>query len=227
MKMQVRLFFLLFLLPLLAAECGQGNVVENRDENGQLTERITYKTDTEERHGKYESFFASGKIMEESFYQDGLLHGPRKVYFENGQLEYLETYDKGEFEGLYQKYTEDGQLVQEGQFVNNMMSGPWKGWYDSGMLKEEVLFENNNENGPFKEYHPNGQLKTEGAYRNGDNEQGELVIFDEDGQVIERMYCEYGVCGTTWKVDEGDIQIDTAKLRRLAKIKIDAGMEEE
>jgi antitoxin component YwqK of YwqJK toxin-antitoxin module len=225
--MKFHLHYLLFLLPLLAAKCGEGEIIENYDDNGLLTERITLKKGTEVRQGKYEAFFASGKILEESYYKEGELHGPRTVFFENGQTDYIETYVNGKFDGPYQKFNEQGQLVQEGQYVDNAMSGLWKGWYDSGEMKEEVSFENNNENGPFKEYHPNGKIKTEGEYRNGDNEQGELLIYDENGQLAERMYCEYGVCATSWKVDEGDIEIDSARIQRLAKIKIDAGLRDE
>ena len=226
MKIQVYIS-IFFLLPLLAAKCGAGDVVEIHDDNGKLTERFSIDNETKQKNGKYEAFFASGKTMEESYYKEGQLHGPRKVFFENGQLDYLENYVDGRFEGLYQKYDEHGQLIQEGQYMDNAMSGQWRGWYPSGKLKEEVVFENNNENGPFQEYHPNGKIKTEGTYLNGDNEQGELVIYDENGQPTERMYCEYGVCSTTWKSDEGDVEIDTARLRRLAKIKMDAGLREE
>lgn len=226
MKFQAKFLFLLFL-PLLAAKCGKGTIVEVTDPaSGKVTERITYKKGTEIKQGKYEAFFASGKLQEESYYLEDQLHGPRKVYFENGQLDYLETYTNGSFSGAYQKFNESGQLIQEGQYVANEMSGLWKSWYDDGELKEEVLFEKNNENGPFKEYHPNGKIKTDGTYLNGDNEQGLLVKFDENGEPIERMYCEYGVCGSTWKIDVGDIELDTSRLLRLSKIKKDAGMEE-
>lgn len=228
MPMKIRNYFLILIaLPFLAAKCGQGDVVENHDENGLLTERYTVKKETGLKHGIYEAFFASGKTMEQSQYMDGELHGPRKVFFENGQTDFVENYNQGKFEGEYLKYNEKGQLIQQGQYVGNAMSGQWKGWYESGELKEEVMFENNNENGPFKEYHSNGKIMTEGIYKNGDNEQGELLMYDENGQLAERMYCEYGVCATAWKIGEGDIEIDSARIQRLAKIKIDAGLEEE
>lgn len=228
MPMKIKYYLLFALaLPLLAAKCGQGETIENRDDNGALTERFSLKKGTEIKHGKYEAFFPSGAIMEESYYMEGQLHGPRKVFFENGQVDYLENYDKGKFQGEYLKYNEKGQLIQQGQYVEDSMSGLWKSWYDTGTLKEEVQFENNNENGPFKEYHPTGKIKTEGAYKNGDNEQGELMIYNEAGVLIERMYCEYGVCASAWKKEEGDIEIDSAKIHRLAKIKIDAGLKEE
>lgn len=226
--MNTNLFFLMLLvLPFLAAKCGGGDTVENRDDEGLLTERYMLKKGTEIKHGKYEAFYPSGKVMEESYFSEGELHGPRKVFFENGQVDYLENYDNGKFQGEYLKYNEKGQLLQQGQYDGNVMAGLWKGWYATGELKEEVLFENNDENGPFKEYHPNGKIKTEGVYKNGDNEQGELLIYDESGELAEKMYCEYGVCATAWKLGEGEMEIDSARIQRLAKIKIDAGLREE
>jgi len=226
MKMKITYLFLL-ILPLFAAKCGQGEVVENVDDSGKLAERYSLKKGTEIKHGKYESFYPSGKVMEESYYAEGELQGPRKVFFENGQIDYSENYDKGQFQGEYLKYNEKGQLIQQGQYIDNAMSGLWKGWYETGELKEEVEFKNNNENGPFKEFHSNGKIKTEGNYKNGDNEQGELLIYNENGKLAEKMYCEYGVCASAWKLGEGDIEIDSARIQRLAKIKIDAGLREE
>ena len=79
------------------------------------------------------------------------------------------------------------------------MQGIWKKYYESGKLMESVTMRDNEENGPFVEYWENGNLKAEGAYLDGDNEDGELKLYDEHGELEKTMQCERGMCYTTWK----------------------------
>ena len=215
--MKILLYF--FVAASLASGCSKVEIIENKDENGVLLERFTRKKDDFAKHGKYTAFYPSGNIHEERFYQKNQLEGESKVFYENGKLDYIENHKNGQYEGLYQKYFESGELSNEGQYVNNEMSGVWKRWYKNGQLREEVLFAANNENGPFKEYHENGQLKTTGEYINGDNEQGELLIYDDKGELTEKMICEYGVCATSWNKEEGDIEVDMERIKKLAEMK--------
>ncbi|HFA52010.1 MAG TPA: toxin-antitoxin system YwqK family antitoxin [Bacteroidetes bacterium] len=220
----MRIILYCFLATSSLIGCSNVETVENKDDNGVLIERYSRKKDSFAKHGPYFSYHPNGQVMEQSTYKDDVLQGETKVFFENGKLDYVEHYKNGKYEGLYQKYFENGQLSNEGQYVDNAMSGIWKRWYKTGELREEVTFADNNENGPFKEFHKNGKPKTEGVYVNGDNEQGELKMFDENGDLIQKMYCEYGVCAASWKAGEGDIEVDTAKIKRLAELKRNAEM---
>lgn len=78
------------------------------------------------------------------------------------------------------------------------MTGVWKTYYETGELKEEVSFVDNNENGPFKEYHKNGKTKYEGTYKDGDHEEGEMKVYNEDGEIIKKLDCKKGICNTVW-----------------------------
>ena len=215
--MRSLIFFLLIVLSNVG--CKDVETIENKSDEGILLEKYSRKKDNFAKHGPYTSYHENGQVFEERFYQNDKLEGVSKVYFENGKLDYVETHKDDLYDGLYQKYYESGQLANEGQYENNEMNGVWKRWYENGTLREEVEFAANNENGPFKEYHENGQLKTQGVYLDGDNEQGELLIYDENGKLAEKMICEYGVCGTVWKKEEGDLEVDLEKIKRLAEIK--------
>lgn len=215
----MRFILFCFLVTAMASGCSDVEVVENKDENGALLEKYARKKDNFDKHGPYQSFYPNGTLYEERNYKNNLLDGESKVYSENGQLDYVEHHKDGKYEGLYQQYHQNGQLSNEGQYVEDAMKGVWKRWFEDGTLREEVMFDANNENGPFKEYHSNGKLKTEGSYLQGDNEQGELLIYDETGELIEKMTCEFGVCGTHWRKGEGDIEIDMDRIKRLAEIK--------
>ena len=215
----MKILFYCFLAIAVASGCSKVETIENRNDDGVLLEKYTRKKKDFSKHGAYFSYHPNGQIHEERNYTDNVLDGESKVYLENGKLEYVEHHKKGQYEGLYQKYYANGQLSNEGQYVNNEMSGIWKRWYENGQLREEVTFSANNENGPFKEYHENGKLKATGQYLEGDNEQGELFIYDDNGVLIEKMICEFGVCATSWTKEDGDKEVDLEKIKKLADMK--------
>jgi antitoxin component YwqK of YwqJK toxin-antitoxin module len=213
-------FFVFFLsVSILASACAKLETVEVKDENGLLKEKYSRRKDTFAKEGTFTAYYPNGKVFEESFYQNDTLQGERKLFYENGQIQSIEQYDKGIFSGKAQRFYANGQLSNEGDYVNNEMTGTWKRWYESGELQEEVTFEKNEENGPFKLYHKSGKPSVEGVYVNGDNEEGELKKYDENGQLIERMFCHYGACATVWSLEKGDMPIDSARIRELGEMK--------
>ena len=192
------LFLTLFLLT-----CGPKlETVEVQNEAGQITARYTHDPESKLKQGKHYLYAADETPLEEADYKDGLLDGERKVFHENGAVQAIETYKEGQFEGQFQSFYESGQLELIGKYSNNEMSGIWIRYYETGEKMEEVTFKGNEENGPFTEYYKNGQLKAQGAYLNGDNEHGELKMFDESGTLVRKMQCEMGRCETTWEEEE-------------------------
>lgn len=213
-------FTLIFSFAIIfLAACSDMETIEVKDENGKIKEQYSLNKQTKKKEGAYLAFYPNGQKLEESFYINDSLHGERKLFYENGQLESVTNHANGMFEGKYQKYNEQGKLTNEGQYLNNEMSGVWKKWDGSGALVEEVAFMANLENGPFKEFYPNGKLKAEGIYLDGDNEQGELKIYDETGELVERKHCEFGNCATAWSKTAGDVPVDTARLKHFAELK--------
>ena len=175
--------------------------VEVTDEAGNITEKYERRVADNMRHGLYQLFDENGKIVEMAIYQNDTLNGKRTMFFENGKPQYVENYINGKFEDDYSSFFENGQLKLNGKYTNGAMNGEWKGYHDNGQLKEIVQFVENEENGPFIEYHPNGKLAAEGSYLNGDNEHGELKLYDENGALIKKMNCDKGICRTTWQSD--------------------------
>jgi antitoxin component YwqK of YwqJK toxin-antitoxin module len=213
--------FVLLLLTgiLFFAACSNVEIVKTRNSKGKVTEEYQRLKKGKVRHGYYKTWFENGNLNQEASYENGVLNGKCIFHYESGKLMSIEHHKNGLFSGKYEKYYESGQLFLQGNYKNNEMSGSWKTWYPDGILKEEISFSRNEENGPFREYHPNGKLKTEGQYFNGEFEHGELRKYGEDGQLIERMYCEEGVCMSVWTKEKGDISIDTVKMRRLVELK--------
>jgi antitoxin component YwqK of YwqJK toxin-antitoxin module len=189
---------------LLLAACNDGlETIKVRNDDGQVTEKYTQSKTDKSKQGTYIRYYDSGEKYEEANYENDQLHGQRTIFYESGKKQIVENYERGEFKGLYQTFHENGQVQLEGKYSNNAMNGEWRGYYDSGQLKEIVQFEDNEENGPFVEYHKNGKLKTEGTYLNGDNEHGELKMYDEEGELEKKMNCNNGRCKTSWTREEG------------------------
>ena len=181
-----------------------GNSVETiriTDDAGRVVETYERDKETRLRQGLYRNYDERGNLREEANYVNDTLNGSRRMYYADGQLQIEEQYAMGNFIGSYRTYYDNGQVEQEGTYIGNEMTGPWKRYYRNGQLMESVEFRANLEQGPFVEYYENGNLKAEGAYADGDNEDGELKLYDEAGQLERRMNCEMGVCRTVWKAE--------------------------
>lgn len=185
----------------LAAECNNLELVENTDEEGVLKEQYTVNSKTQTKEGSYKSYDSDGKLIEEAAYKNGALDGERRLYYADGSVQSIETFEAGQHNGRFLNFHENGKVQLQGDYLNGNMEGEWRGYYNNGQLKEVVPFLNNNENGTFVEYHENGNLKAEGTYLNGDNENGELKLYDENGELERIMQCKNGVCETTWTAE--------------------------
>jgi len=186
------------LLAISLTSCSSVEKIEQVDDYDYKEVYFVSKK-TKLKNGSYQKFAPDGTLYESAEYKDDILNGERKLMYPNGKLEIVENYVKGKFQGITKNFFEDGQLRNEGQFDDNIAVGIWKSYYSNGQLKEEVTYADNQEQGPFKEWHENGNIKAEGTYKNGDNEHGELKLFDDNGQLLRKMNCQMGACKTTWK----------------------------
>ncbi len=170
---------------------------EVRNEKGQLEEKYDVERNSGKKMGSY-SRYRDGKLIETATYLSDTLDGVRILYYSNGNKEIQESYTMGVFHGPYVSYYEGGQLKLEGQYHDGTMEGAWTKYYESGQVMEVVEMHDNQENGAFVEYYENGHMKAEGHYLDGDNEDGELKLYNEQGVLVKRMECNAGVCHTIW-----------------------------
>lgn len=189
------------LLLLVFGLCACGPDLETVEETDPAGFRAEYTVDPETRlrQGTYRLYNDRGELTEEANYQDGELEGLRILYNENGDTNAVETHRAGQFAGPYRSYYAGNQIKQRGQYTDDAMSGRWMSYYPNGRVKEIVTFADNRENGPFREWYENGTLAAEGSYQDGDNEQGRLRIYNEDGTLNRVMECEGGICRSVWR----------------------------
>ncbi len=191
---------LIFALALSLIGCtGKTETVEVKNDAGVVTEVYTRNKKDFGKEGTYKAYDDQGKLMEEANYKADKLDGTRTLYYENGAVQSTENYKDGEFAGEFISYDTAGNKSLVGNYVNNEMTGEWQRFYPNGQLMEKVMFEGNEENGPFIEYYADGKLKAEGTYKGGDQENGELLLYDKNGELERKMNCDLGRCVTTWR----------------------------
>jgi len=197
----------IYYLPVffvLIISC-KNDPVEITNDQGVVIEKYQINKDSL-KHGLYEGFYEEGSLREQTQFKEGNYEGLRTMYYADGVVEIEETYSNNELHGPFKAFHKNGVLNLEVEYVNGQMNGLLKRYYDTGTLQEEVTIVDGIENGPFKEYFSNGQVEWEGKYVNGDNEDGLLVQYEEDGSIIKKMQCQAGVCRTIWTAKDGDIK---------------------
>jgi antitoxin component YwqK of YwqJK toxin-antitoxin module len=197
MSSKYRLYIVILLLALTLISCQKREKIYY--DNGKIKE-IFQLNAKGEKHGKFESFYENGKILEKSEYKNGLLEGKRYFYYENGEIEEIQMFEEGKLKGEQLGYHENGVLKFKCFNEGNKLEGKYLSYYDNGKKLLYLNFINDLENGPFEEYYTNEVIKWKGTYRNGNKEFGLLEQFDEKGELIKKMNCDtLGMCTTIWK----------------------------
>lgn len=178
--------------------------IEENDFEGNL-EKFGILEDSGNYQGAYTKLRPDGTMIEEAYYNNGNLDGLRILYYANQDTQIVETHVNGVFHGPYRSFYQGNRIKLSGEYSENQMQGIWYKYYETGELMEEVTFVNSLENGPFTEYHKNGQISVQGNYLDGDNEDGELKFFTEEGIHFKTMNCKKGLCRTTWRLEEETI----------------------
>lgn len=151
-----------------------------------------------------------GDTIEISNYMDDKLHGTRTIY-SDGTLEVEEQYVQGLLNGPYATFYKSGQVNVKTIYEKGVMNQKIYKYYETGVLAEEVQMKDNEENGPFIEYYPSGKIHWKGSYINGDNEDGLIKEYNEEGELIQKLMCglyhEKRICQTIWDKERGDVPL--------------------
>lgn len=80
------------------------------------------------RHGKWKTYYRSGKIWSELMYYESMLDDTIRGYYTNGQLKYRGIYNNGEKTGVWLFYDENGELKEN------------KVYLQPGEIREDSLY---------------------------------------------------------------------------------------
>ncbi len=157
--------------------------------------------------GPYKSYFLTGQINTEGFYELGVPKGTWTYYYESGKVKIKTFYDSlawGElwvyfFEngnvqksgpvegrnkiGLWNYYYESGARKEFGRYAENKKDGLWKYYYEDGELKAQAVFDLGE--GLYQEYFPSGSLKMEGRIVNGKSDSTWIYYYPSGEKLAE------------------------------------------
>lgn len=179
------LFALFALLAPLSAQDKKVEIVERKNQAGQLVER--YRTVDGTRDGDYQSWHDNGKPSSVGAYKAGNQQGAWTVYHANGNVFYTMTFDKGDAQGASKVYWEDGTLRLETTFDKGYQKGTWVSYHSNGNKEAtgEVFTSNHNSHwtaqrtGPWKDYHASGKLAHDWNW-DKNNLHGAVTSYYED-----------------------------------------------
>ncbi|MBL7939250.1 MAG: hypothetical protein JNL43_07815 [Flavobacteriales bacterium] len=180
-----------------------------------------------EGKGRMETYFASGSILEECDYVNGLKdgpctefhpagnpkargayragqkQGPWEYWYSNSKLEKKDGFDNGKLDGRYELWFRSGQVNVEGWHKAGEKDSVWT-WYTTlGTKDQEGPFKAGLRQGVWKYWYPGTdpqkapQLSATGAFA-ADKEEGEWVYFYEGGQFWKKGTYKQGVKDGAW-----------------------------
>jgi antitoxin component YwqK of YwqJK toxin-antitoxin module len=103
-------------------------------------------------------------------------------------------------DGEWKTYDENGRLESEGRYFKSKFDGDWKFYYPDGKLLRTASFNGiraydyggNVIIGEFKEYYQTGQLAVSRLYNDEGLQDGESLVYYENGNVFERAVFDEG-----------------------------------
>jgi len=201
--------------------------------DGRITTLLTYKKGTligkeiinrfdknGNKKGVWKSFYNSGKLKQESNYNNGLLNGYLKEYDEDGKLLKATLY----IDGVAQLYAEElatldikkeyypnGTVKKEGTYdVTGKEHGTLKFYDEKGnlmdikiyrhgiLLAKGIVDEEDRRQGYWEEYYENGDIKSKGK------EDGMMHEYYDDGTLITEGEFIDGLKDGPWFYEMGD-----------------------
>lgn len=139
-------------------------------------------------------YFDNGKIKTESLdfvYSKEHANQIIKSYNEKGVLIAQANFKGGNQTGIIKVYDEYGDIESEQSYKDGIKDGITK-FYDDGIITEEVEFRNDLRNGLTKIYHSNGQLRAKVYYLDGNQADGVVDSYDENGNLFKRANIKDG-----------------------------------
>lgn len=160
-----------------------------------------------QKQGVWKEFYETGKVKEETSYQNGKKMGYSKTFTPTGSLANIEKYIGDSLQTevpelttkleVRNEYYEDGRIKKTGTYLEGVAEGTHKEYSPEGKITHAKIFkegnlvgeglidEAGNQQGPWTEYHPGGQIKAKGVYDNG-TRIGEWIFYHPNNKIEQK-----------------------------------------
>lgn len=142
------------------------------------------------KDGVYTSFYASGKVSEQTTYKDGLQEGPHTEFYANGQKSVENTFTENEENGYTKGFYYNGRLNYEGWVMSNEKQQDIIFYNQVGDIKSKEYYLNNEFDGYSEFYYPGNIRDYDYKYHNGWLEA--VIQYDSTGKVMVENNFEKG-----------------------------------
>lgn len=163
-------------------------VLETKHKNGKIESRIRFK------HGVWngisERFYDNGQLMVKVNFKNGVEDGVVEIYFDTGELKGRDGYTEGIKNGIHEKFYKNGDHEYKWNYINGLPDGEMFNYYESGELEILTLI-NMSEKKWMKRFYKNGVMTLKVDF-DKDNPYKMMDVFDESGQVVDRVCQNYG-----------------------------------
>lgn len=156
--------------------------------DAELSVNYSAKFIPKEDGGIYRTYYPSGALKIEEYYDNNALHGPSSYYAENGVLLARAWFIEGRREGKAWTYFSDGSVKSLQRFFHGKEHSLQEYFYTNGMPKSFFSYVHGLMDGEVNLYHPNGYLERHLAFKEG-KRFGLEQIWDHQG--ILRIEAHY------------------------------------
>lgn len=126
---------------------------------------------------------ASGKMIRNGKFKNGLKTGIWIEWYPNGERKILNEWEYGQLDGDVFKWSPKGELISHYVYKNDMKNGKYE-IFEKGQLIEKGKMQNNLKSGKVISY-SNGNLKSKVRYRNG-KKHGLTKTYDHEGKLLKK-----------------------------------------
>ena len=171
-----------------------------RNRGMKYTQRAYYPDGTIRKEGKlvngecegsWKKYNPLGLLIEDYFYDDGLLSGPQKTYFANGTIKEEYSCDSNNIVGIYKKYRINGHPERIGKYNKEGRNGEWLTYYSNDTIESRSFFLNGIQVGRQINFSPDGRIKNE-EFFNNDGEDIRSIAYNRSEQIIADVDHEWG-----------------------------------
>lgn len=141
--------------------------------------------------GIYKDWYDDGRLAQECFFKDGVLHGECVCWFPNGNLEFKGSYDHGLKHGLHQTWFDTGNLKYEYNYKDDHLHGEVIEYYFNGNMRKRANYNMHKLDGDYYEWYHTGKPSCVAHYKNGEK-HGEYRSYHGNGVLMEESYFMFG-----------------------------------
>lgn len=188
------------------------------DKTPQTRRRVKrFSDNTTKNDGPFTEWSATGQVVQDGQYVDGVRDGDWKLYYENGKPCKTEHYLHGKLDGSWTTWREDGTRERDVSFKAgerdglwvtydatgkkkltaesykaDRRDGIWQTWFPSGQLQMEEHFRAGQLDGVQTAWYENGKKRSEQNFSNGER-NGKQLYWKPSGEPLTEQLFDHGL----------------------------------